>query len=150
MSDESIDRIISRYPAKPSSLIHVLMAIQHEHHWLPRDVLKKVSTTLDVPLSQVLHIATFYKTFSLTPRGRHEVRVCTGTSCHVRGAEKLLDQVRQVTGLDPGQTDAEARFSLDTGCCLGSCSLGPEMIVDGEHHGRMTPESAEAVLKQYQ
>jgi NADH-quinone oxidoreductase subunit E len=97
----------------------------------------------------VTQIATFYKTFSLKPKGRHAVHVCTGTSCHVRGADRLLAAVQQATGLKPGETDAESKFSLDTGSCLGSCSLGPEIIVDGTHHAKMTPAKVAEVLKRY-
>ncbi len=149
MGDDKLDQIIGQHRGKPGSLIHVLMAIQHEHHWLPRDVLHRIAEALDVPLSRVMQIATLYKTFSLTPKGRHEVHVCTGMSCHLRGAAKLLDTVERLTGIKPGQTDAESRFTLETGSCLGTCSLGPEMIVDGTHHARMTPDKAEDVLKQY-
>jgi NADH-quinone oxidoreductase subunit E len=149
MSDDRIDRIIDKYRGKPGSLIHVLMAIQHEHRWLPKDVLARVAEALEVPFSRVMQIATMYKTFSLKPKGAHEVHVCTGTSCHLRGAAKLLETVERVTGLKPGETDAERKFSLETGSCLGSCSLGPEIIVDGTHHGRMTPDKAEDLLKRY-
>jgi len=97
----------------------------------------------------VMQIATLYKTFRLTPQGRHEVHVCTGMSCHLRGAARLLEAVERLIGVRPGETDAESRFSLEIGSCLGSCSLGPELIVDGTHHGRMTPAKVEDVLKQY-
>ena len=149
MADDKIDQIIDKYRGKPGALIHVLMAVQHEHHWLPRDVLHKIAEALQVPFSRVLQIATLYKTFSLTPKGRHEVHVCTGMSCHLRGAAKLLEAVEHQIGIKAGDTDAEARFTLETGSCLGTCSLGPEIIVDGTHHGRMTPDTVEAVLKQY-
>ena len=149
MQNDDIDRIIGKHQGDPGALIHVLMEIQHEHHWLPRDVLRHVAGALDVPFARVMQIASMYKTFSLTPRGRHEVHVCTGMSCHLRGAAQVLAAVEQATGLKPGQTDAESRFSLERGSCLGSCSLGPEIIVDGTHHARMTPAKAETVLKQY-
>ena len=149
MRDDKIDQIIDKHRGKPGSLIHVLVEIQHENHWLPRDVLRRVAEALDVPFSRVMQIATVYKTFSLTPKGRHEVHVCTGMSCHLRGAARLLDAVQRLIGIKPGETDAESRFSLETGSCLGSCSLGPEIIVDGTHHGRMTPAKAEDVLKHY-
>ncbi len=149
MSDDAIDHIIDQHRGKPGSLIHVLMAIQHEKRWLPRDVLHRVAEGLGVPFSRVLQIATLYKTFSLKPRGRHELHVCTGTSCHLKGARKLLEEVQRFTGIKPGETDAQARFSLQTGSCLGSCSLGPEIIVDGKHHGRMTPAKAVELLKRY-
>jgi NADH-quinone oxidoreductase subunit E len=149
MHSDRIDAIIAGHRGKPGSLIRVLIEIQHENHWLPREALARVAQALEVPLSRVMQIATFYKTFSLKPRGRHEVHVCTGTSCHVRGAGKLLAEVQRTTGLKPGETGADSRFSVETGSCLGSCSLGPEIIVDGTHHGRMTPEKVEEVLKQY-
>lgn len=149
MDDDKIDGIIERHRGKPGALIRVLIEIQHERRWLPRPVLRKVADALNVPFSRVMQIATVYKTFSLTPRGRHEVHVCTGMSCHLRGAAQVLDAVQRLTGIRPGGTDAESRFSLELGSCLGSCSLGPEMIVDGTHHARMTPDKAEEVLKDY-
>ena len=149
MDQDRLNQILDRHQGQGSALIHVLMAIQHENHWLPRDVLETVGRRLGVPFSRVMQIASFYKTFSLKPKGRHEVHVCTGTSCHLRGAAKVLDSVQRLTGIKPGETDGESRFSLETGNCLGSCSIGPEIIVDGTHHGRMTPAKVEDVLKRY-
>ena len=149
MHDDKIDRIIERHRGKPGSLIRVLVEVQHAHRWLPRDVLHRIAEALNVPFSRVLQIATIYKTFSLKPKGRHEVHVCTGSSCHLRGAAKVLETVQRLIGVRPGETDAQALFSLETGSCLGSCSLGPEIIVDGTHHGRMTPAKAEELLKRY-
>lgn len=149
MPDRDIDRIIEKHRGSPGSLIHVLVQIQHENRWLPRDVLRKVAEALEVPFSRVMQIATLYKTFSLKPKGRHEVHVCTGTSCHLRGAAPLLEAVQRLTGIKPGETDAESRFSLETGSCRGGCSHGPELIVDGTHHVRMTPAKVEDVLKRY-
>lgn len=149
MDNKRIDEIISKYEGKPNSVIMVLMDIQHENHWLPRDALEKVSDRLGVPLSQVLHIATFYKTFSLKPQGRHEVHVCTGTSCHQLGSAKILEKVQDVIGINPGETTSDLRFSLEKGSCLGCCTLGPEMIVNGVHHSKITPEDVEDILKNY-
>ena len=150
MCEKKIDSIIDKYRGKPGALIHALTEIQHENGWLPREVLHKVGLALEVPFSRVMQIASFYKTFSLTPKGRHEVHVCTGMTCHLLGAKRLLEKVQELTGLKPGETDAGARFTLDTGSCLGSCSIGPELIVDGKHHGRMTPEKAADVLNRYE
>jgi NADH-quinone oxidoreductase subunit E len=150
MDSAQIDQIIDKHRGKPGDLIHVLMEIQHENHWLPREVLHRVADMLEIPFSRVLRVVTMYKTFSLTPRGRNEVHVCNGISCHLRGAKKVMEAVQNVTGIKPGETDANWRFSLDTGSCLGSCSLGPEVIVNGRHHARMTPEKVEAVLKEYE
>lgn len=149
MESIRIDQIIDKYQGKASSVIQVLMEIQHENQWLPRDVLEKVSTKLGVPLSEVLHIVTFYKTFSLSPKGRHEVHVCTGSSCHLRGAQAVLDRVQDVIGVRPGDTSSDSRFSLEAGNCLGCCSLGPEVVVDGKHYSRISPENVEDILKDY-
>lgn len=150
MSEQNIDGIIEKYRGKPGALIHALTEIQHENRWLPRAVMQKVADALKVPFSQAMQIASFYKTFSLTPKGRHEVHVCSGMTCHLRGAAKLQQKVQELTGLAPGETDAGSRFTYDAGSCLGSCSIGPELIVDGKHYGRMTPEKVEDVLKRYE
>ncbi len=150
MCEKKIDEIIEKYRGQPGSLIHALVEIQHANHWLPREVMHRIADALEVPFAQVLQIVSFYKTFSLTPKGRHEVHVCTGMTCHLRGAAKLLDRVEEITGLKAGETGVDNRFTLETGACLGSCSIGPELIVDGKHYGRMTPDKAEAVLKSYE
>jgi len=150
MCEKMIDDIIDKYRGRPGALIHALTEIQHENHWLPRDVMERVAEALEVPFSQVMQIASFYKTFSLTPKGRHEVHVCTGMTCHLRGGAKLMDKVEELTGLKPGETDADSRFTVERGSCLGSCSIGPELIVDGKHYGRMTPDKIEDVLKRYE
>jgi NADH-quinone oxidoreductase subunit E len=147
MDKHKIDKIIEKYPSDPSSLIQVLLEIQSENHWLPKEALERVSEKLQVPLSRIQHIATFYKAFSLVPKGRHEIHVCVGTACHVRGAQRVLDRVQDLTGISPGETDLDMKFSLETVNCLGCCALGPVMVVDGEYHGKMAPAKSEEVLK---
>jgi NADH-quinone oxidoreductase subunit E len=144
-----IDTIIDKYESDASSLIQVLLEIQSENRWLPKEALEKVSEKLEVPLNRIQHIATFYKAFSLIPRGRHEIHVCMGTACHVRGAPRVLDRVQDLTGIKPGETDSELKFSLETVNCLGCCALGPVMVIDGEYHGKMAPATSEDVLKNY-
>ena len=148
-SKSKIDQIIDNHEGDASSLIQVLLEIQGENHWLPKEVLEKVSKRLDVPLSQIQHIATFYKAFSLVPRGRHEIHVCMGTACHVRGAPRVLDTIQDMTGIRPGETDLDLKFSLETVNCLGCCALGPVMEVDGTYHGKMVPARTGEVLKNY-
>lgn len=150
MSEQEIAGIIEKYRGRPGALIHALTEIQHANRWLPREVMHQVADALEVPFSQVMQIASFYKTFSLTPKGKHELHVCTGMTCHLRGAAKLMAKLEEITGLKPGETDTDAKFSLEAGSCLGSCSIAPELIVDGRHYGRMTPERAADVLKQYE
>jgi NADH-quinone oxidoreductase subunit E len=149
LDNDAVNHIIDEHAGKPNALIHVLMEIQSENHWLPKEILDRISEKLKVPLSRVMQIASFYKIFSLTPKGRHEIHVCTGTSCHARGASQLIDSVQHLIGIRPGETDANATFSLGSGNCLGCCTLGPEIIVDGKHHGRLTPAEVETVLKNY-
>ena len=150
MDNAKIDKIIDKYPNDPSSLIQVLLDIQHENRWLPDEVLKKVSEKLKVPLNRIQHIITFYKAFSVVPKGRHEIHVCTGTACHVRGAPRLLNTVQDLIGIKPGETDQDLKFSLDTVNCVGCCALGPVMVIDGEYHGNMAPAKSEDVLKKYE
>lgn len=149
LGNAKIDQIVDKYQGKPGALIHVLMDVQSENQWLPKEILSTISQKLEVPLSRVIQIASFYKTFSLTPKGRHEIHVCNGTSCHLRGADRLLDSVQELIGIRPGEMDADSKFSLETGNCLGCCTLGPEIIIDGQHHGRISPDKAQDLLKNY-
>ena len=149
MDNDKIDRIINKYPSDASSLIQILLEIQREIRWLPKEALEKISKKLWVPLNRIQHIVTFYKAFSLIPKGRHEIHVCTGTACHVRGAPRLLDSVQDLVGIKPGETDLDLKFSLETVNCVGCCALGPVMVVDGEYHGKMARANSEDVLKRY-
>ena len=150
MDNGKFDKIIDKYTSDSSSLIQVLLEIQKENRWLPKEALEKVSKKLEVPLNRIQHIITFYKAFSVIPKGRHEIHVCTGTACHVRGATRVLDTVQDLTGIKPGETDQDLKFSLETVSCVGCCALGPVMIVDGEYHGKMAPAKSEEVLKNYE
>jgi NADH-quinone oxidoreductase subunit E len=149
MDEGKIDQIIDKHQSKADSLIQILLEIQSENRWLPKEALEKVGKKLQVPLSRIQHIATFYKAFSLVPRGRHEIHICLGTACHVRGAPRLLDTVQDLIGIRPGETDLDLKFSLETVNCLGCCALGPVMEVDGKYHGKMVPAKAGDVLKNY-
>jgi NADH:ubiquinone oxidoreductase subunit E len=134
-----IAEIIEKHGAKAASLIQVLLEIQHENHWLPRETLHEVSRRLSVPFSKVLEVTSFYRTFRLVPEARHRVQVCTGSSCHVRGATRLLEELEDVIRGSPGATGPGSAFNVEAGACLGCCNLGPDLIVDGRHHGRMSP-----------
>lgn len=149
MDKERIDQIIDRHHTDPSSLIQILLDIQAEHHWLPKEALEQISERLQVPMTRVQHIATFYKAFSLVPKGRHQIHICVGTACHVRGASRVLDTVEGLTGIKPGETDLDLKFSLETVNCLGCCALGPVLEIDGKTHGKMAPVQTADVLKNY-
>ena len=150
MDIDRIDQIIDKHQCEASSLIQILLEIQSENHWLPKEILERVREKLNVPLSRIQHIATFYKAFSLVPKGRHEVHICMGTACHVRGAGRVLDTVEEATGIKPGETDLDLNFSLETVNCLGCCALGPVVEVDGKVHGKMSPVKTSEVLKIYE
>ena len=150
MVNERIDQIIDKHQGEASSLIQVLLEIQSENHWLPKEALERVSERLQVPLTRIQHIATFYKAFSLIPKGRHEIHICMGTACHVRGATRVLDTVQDLTGIKPGETDLDLKFSLQTVNCLGCCALGPVMDVDGKTHCKLAPSKIAEGLKNYE
>lgn len=149
MVNERIDQIIDKHQGEASSLIQVLLEIQSENHWLPKEALERISEKLQVPLTRIQHIVTFYKAFSLVPKGRHEIHVCVGTACHVRGATRVLDTVQDLTGIKPGETDLDLKFSLETVNCVGCCALGPVMDVDGKIYGHMAPAETADILKNY-
>jgi NADH-quinone oxidoreductase subunit E len=150
MNYERIDQIIDKHQDEAGSLIQVMLEIQAENHWLPKQALVRVAERLGIPLSRIQHIATFYKAFSLVPKGRHQVHVCMGTACHVRGATRVLDTVEELTGIKPGESDMDLKFSLETVNCLGCCALGPVVEVDGKTHGHVSTGNTEDVLKGYE
>jgi NADH-quinone oxidoreductase subunit E len=150
MNNDRVDQIINKHHNEASSLIQVMLDIQAENHWLPREAIERVAERLKVPMTRIQHIATFYKAFSLTPKGRHEIHVCMGTACHVRGAHRVLTTVQDLTGINPGETDLDLKFSLETVNCLGCCALGPVMEIDGKTHGKMAPSQTIDVLKNYE
>ena len=150
MNSEKIEQIIDNHHGEAGSLIQILLDIQNEFHWLPGEALDLVSKKLQIPLSQIQHTATFYKAFSLVPKGRHEISICMGTACHVRGALRVLEVVQQITGLQPGETDADMKFSLDTVNCLGCCALGPVIEIDEQHLGKVAPAKTAELLKNYE
>ena len=144
---EKVETIIGEYNASRDSLISILQDIQSEYHYLPEDTLRVVASQLKLPLIQVYGVATFFKAFSLKPRGEHIVSVCLGTACHVRGAPSVLDEVKRQLGIEAGETSQDMRFTLETVNCLGACALGPIVTVDGEYHGQMGPGKVKKVLK---
>lgn len=140
-----VDTIVGKYQGDRSALIQVLLEIQRQNRWLPKEALKQVSQSLGVALTQIYHIATFYKAFSLQPKGRHSVTVCLGTACQVRGAPRLLDKVTETLKIKEGETSQDMQFSLDTVRCLGCCALGPVMVVDGEYYGKPSGKEVEQI-----
>ena len=144
-----IDKIANKYRDDRSALIQVLLDVQNTYNWLPEAALRRIGERLGVAFSEVYRVASFYKALSLTPRGRHQVRVCLGTACHVRGAPRILEKVEQALNIKAGETTGDMKFSLERVNCLGCCALGPVMVVDGEAHGKLALAKVEKVLNQY-
>ncbi len=147
---DGIDQIIDRYGGERGSLIQVLLDVQKEEKWLRGEVLQHVSARLDVPLPRVYQVATFYKAFSLTPRGRHLLTVCMGTACHVRGSPVLLDRVSQALGIRAGATMDDRRFTLLTVNCMGCCALGPVLAIDGTYYSNPSTSELKKILRRYE
>jgi len=132
-----------------ASLLSILEEIQGRYRYLSREAMILVSERLGVPLSQIYSVATFYHAFSLVPRGRHTISVCTGTACHVRGAEQVLSRLETVLGIRPGEVTRDGQFTLETVNCLGCCALGPVVVIDGEYEGQMTIKKVDRLLKRW-
>ncbi|MFO8143242.1 MAG: NAD(P)H-dependent oxidoreductase subunit E [Dehalococcoidales bacterium] len=147
--DKKVASILDRYENDSSMLVSILQDIQEEYNYLPRESLEQVSRTMDVPLSRLYSIATFFKALRLTPRGRHLINVCMGTACHVRGSVKVLEAIERELDVERGGTTEDLGFTLETVNCVGACALGPVVIVDGEYHGQMRSEKVKDMIKQY-
>jgi NADH-quinone oxidoreductase subunit E len=149
-SPDKVEAILAKYQRNPAWLVSILQDIQAELHYLSEGSLKKVSRGLDTPLTRVYSVATFFRAFSLKPRGRHLINVCLGTACHVRGSVRILDKLERDLGVKAGETTADERFSLESVNCVGACALGPIVVVDGKYHGQMTGDKVEGLLKEYE
>jgi NADH-quinone oxidoreductase subunit E len=144
-----IDEIIDEYHTQKNALIQILLKIQAKQHWLSKPALMWVSERLDIPMAQILQIATFYKAFSLEPKGKYLVRVCLGTACHVRGGQRMLESAEQSLGIKAGETTADMKFTLEGVNCLGCCALGPVMTINDEYYGKLSPNKLSEILNTY-
>jgi len=147
---QPVCEIIKKHDFKRSSLIDILQDIQAEMHYLPQKALIQVSKSLDIPLTRVYEVATFFKAFSLEPKGKHTVKVCVGTACHVRGGARVLSYLENQLGIKSGGTTEDLSFSLEGVNCLGACALGPVMVVDHRYYGHIHTNKIGPILKKYQ
>jgi NADH:ubiquinone oxidoreductase subunit E len=131
------------------ALIPVLQAAQETYGYLPAPVLVAIGEHLNVPISQIYGVVTFYAQFHLEPRGKHVVRTCQGTACHVRNASRILESLKNTLGVSPGGTTEDLQFTLETVACIGACSLAPVMMVDHDTHGRLKPDVVPKILENY-
>jgi NADH-quinone oxidoreductase subunit E len=145
-----VDRRSPVRDAVRAPLIAVLQDINNELGYLPEPALRYVSRRIKVPLISVYHVATFYKAFSLKPRGKNVIRICLGTACHVRGAQQVLEAIKGKLQIEPGQTTPDRKFTLETVNCLGTCALAPVVTIGSKYSGNMTAPKVNQILKPYQ
>lgn len=137
-----LDEIIEKYRFDESGIIGILHEIQERERYLPENDLRYVCEKLDIPPSQIYHIATFFKAFSLVPKGKHNVTVCLGTACHVRGGQKIVENLERELKVKAGGTTKDKLITLETVNCLGCCAIGPIVVVDSEYYGEMSSQKA--------
>jgi len=145
-----VESLLERYTPNPEFLIAILQDLQAEFHYLPKQMFLLVAEKLGLPLSQVYRVATFYNAFSLEPKGKHLISICTGTACHVRGTPRIVERLQDILKIEAGQTTPDRKFTLQTVNCLGACALGPLAVIDGKYHGRMTSAKIEKALKNHE
>lgn len=146
MTKEVIKKIIANYPAEPRYLLPALQDVQKYYRYLPVEAMREVARALGVSESTVYSVATFYKAFSLTPRGRKIIRVCMGTACHLRGAHPVLKALEQTLGINSGKTTTDGLFTLETVNCLGACALAPVVIVNENVYGKMSEGKVQEMI----
>ena len=144
-----VKKHIQKYSNEKKTLISILQDIQEEYNYLPPEALKIVSKSLDIPLIDVFGVATFYRAFSLEPRGKHLITVCLGTACHVRGGPKILEEFERKLNIEAGETTKDRRFTLETVACLGCCAIGPVVVVDRNYHAQTSIRIVGSILKKY-
>ncbi len=148
---EKLSGILDGHARRPSRLIPILQAIQHEYNYLPEEVLTYVATSLGVPPARVFGVATFYAHFALEPKGKHIVRLCDGTACHVKQSIPILEALHQKLGTsEKRKTTPDMLFTVETVACLGACGLAPVVVIDEQVHGQMTPERAVELVDEIQ
>ncbi len=131
---------------RKGNLLSMLQDTQKQYGYLPEERLKEIAKTLDMPLIDVCGVATFYRSFSLTPKGRHQVKVCLGTACHVRGSTRIRKEIEKRLGIKPGETSEDGEFSLETVMCLGCCAIGPVVVMDSTYYGHVTTTKLDSIL----
>lgn len=149
MSEHDVSGIIEKYGGDASALIAILQDVQEEYRHLPQDALAQITESLSIPLSQTYSLATFFKAFSLEPRGKYAVNVCLGTACHVRGGPRILEKLERDLGVKAGETTADLNFSLDEVHCLGCCGLAPVVTVNEDLYGKLNLTKLSRIMKKY-
>jgi len=150
LSTNRFDNIIDKYVDEKGVLIQLLLDIQREFNWIPKEAIKRISERLDIPYTQIFRVVSFYAALSLKPIGRHCIQVCSGTACHVRGGAKILERVEDLLKIKAGDTTDDKRFTLYGVNCLGCCAQGPMMTIDDSYYGGVTVKDVEKILEIYE
>ncbi|MBM4447191.1 MAG: NADH-quinone oxidoreductase subunit NuoE [Chloroflexi bacterium] len=148
--DEKVSATINKYNADRGQLVSILQDIQTEYYYLPKEALIQVSEIMGIPASQVYNVATFFRAFSLEPRGKHLINVCLGTACHVRGAVRVLEKIERNLLIERGETTKDRKFTLETVNCMGCCAVGPAVKIDGEYFGQLSTDKVDSVLTKFE
>ena len=143
---ERAETLVENFRQREAGLIELLLDIQDEFNYIPEKVIVLAAEELSIPLERLLGAATFYNAFTTTPKGRHHVKVCTGTACIVRGSRSIFETVIEKLGVEPGETTDDGAFSLENVHCLGACALGPIVVVNDEYHGHMTTKKTSELI----
>ena len=145
-----LETILANFGRERDNLIPLLQEVQERFHYLSPEAVQAVADHLELSENDVYGVATFYAQFHLKPRGRHVVRVCRGTAYHVRGSLKILDSVKEITGVEENQTTEDLRFTIEPVACLGACGLAPVMMIDTQTFGRLTPDMVKGILDKFE
>jgi NADH-quinone oxidoreductase subunit E len=146
---ERTREIVAPWKTKQGGLIPILQEVQNFFGYLPEEAMRTISAELKIATAEIYGVATFYAQFHLKPRGKYIIRVCRGTACHVRGSLKILEKVKDITGIGENETTDDLRFTIEPVACLGACGLAPVMMVNDQTFGRLTPDKIQGVLDQF-
>ena len=147
--EKALDAVIAELKDQKGCLMPIMQKAQDIYGYLPPEVQRRIALALDIPVSEVYGVATFYSQFLLNPKGEHPVNVCLGTACYVKGSGKLMEKLQEILGIEPGGITEDAKFSLDATRCVGACGLAPVMIVGEDVYGRLEPSAIEAIIAKY-
>ena len=146
---EALQRVIDELRDEPGALMPIMQRAQDIFGYLPEDVQKYIAREMDIPVSDVYGVATFYAQFNLEPKGQYTISVCMGTACYVKGAGDVLERIQKRLGIEPGGTTPDGRFSLEATRCIGACGLAPVMTINEDVYGRLTPDEVDKILDKY-
>ncbi|MEL7647218.1 MAG: NADH-quinone oxidoreductase subunit NuoE [Sedimentibacter sp.] len=149
MESNELDVLLRKYPCEKRFTLAILQDVQKHYGYIPREVMQLVADYLRLPVSEIYSMATFYKALSLKAKGKHIIKVCNGTACHIRGANMLIDEVAELLDISPGETTEDGLFSIEIVNCLGACALAPVMVIDDKYYGKMTRDKVKSVIDEY-